>query len=155
MSDIEADIPNGQEIFCDNIAVNTIVSHYYTLCNEKNINISINIDVPFKSKETTDSELCVIFANLLENAFDANFSLNSSNKFIILNSKIYNGTFVVTVDNSFDGVLENKDGHLMSTKRKGLGIGTASIKNIANKHGGLAKFEATSDVFHASVYFNF
>jgi len=57
----------------------------------------------------------------------------------------------ITVDNSFSGEVK-KDGDLfLSGKREGEGIGIASVRAVAKKHGGLTRFEAKDGVFQASV----
>ena len=57
----------------------------------------------------------------------------------------------VTIDNSFDGKLKKKGDAFMSLKHKGEGIGTSSVKAIAEKYGGAAQFEPKDNFFQASV----
>ena len=57
----------------------------------------------------------------------------------------------ITVDNSFSGEVK-KDGDLfLSDKREGEGVGISSVRAVARKYGGLAKFEAKDGVFQVSV----
>lgn len=44
-----------------------------------------------------------------------------------------------------------QEGKLLSQKHEGYGIGTESVKAIAEEFGGFAKFEAIGGEFHASV----
>jgi sensor histidine kinase YesM len=56
------------------------------------------------------------------------------------------------VDNSFEGSLHPVDGVFFSSKRKGEGIGLTSVRAIANRYDGSARFEDKEGVFQASVY---
>ncbi|WP_418570950.1 GHKL domain-containing protein [Ruminococcus sp.] len=50
--------------------------------------------------------------------------------------------------------LTDPEGGFLSSKRKGKGIGTESVKNIAAKYNGVAKFEYGDGMFYASVMLN-
>jgi nitrogen-specific signal transduction histidine kinase len=57
----------------------------------------------------------------------------------------------ITIDNSFNGAITETNGVFISQKREGEGIGISSVKAVAQKCGGISKFEAKGDVFQASV----
>ncbi len=59
---------------------------------------------------------------------------------------------VVTIDNSSPRrPVYQADGGLVSTKREGEATGTESVRAIAQRHGGDARFEWEAGVFRASV----
>lgn len=146
-------IPSDQKIiYCKNMAVNAVVSHYAAIAEEKGITCSFQLAVPEYSRQITDSSLCVIFGNLLENAIDACMRMREGNKFIRMNSRLQYETLTITMDNSFDGKFTKKGGRLVSSKRNDFGIGTASVAAVAAQHGGSARFEADGLVFLSSVY---
>ncbi len=150
---LTAQIPFEQEaVYCDNQAVNAIVSHYAAIAEENGIKCSIRLVVPENLEQITDSNLCVIFGNLLENAIEACTRMTEGKKFIRLNSRQQYKLLTITMDNSFDGKLTKRNGKLISSKRADFGIGTNSITAIAEQHGGGAKFEADGFIFLSSVY---
>ena len=59
---------------------------------------------------------------------------------------------LITVDNSFDGILFQENGKIYSKKRqnKQEGIGILSMKKLCEKHGGASRFEAVGNRFQAS-----
>ena len=59
---------------------------------------------------------------------------------------------LITVDNSFDGILLQEKDKIYSKKReKGEeGIGILSIKKLCGKNGGTCKFEADGNRFQVS-----
>lgn len=139
-------------VYCENAAVNAIVSHYAALAEKSEIKLSALLTVPGHSEQISDTNLSVIFGNLLENAIEACDRMTDGEKFIRLNSRLQFNTLTITIDNSFDGKLTTQEGRLLSRKRTDYGTGTASITTVAEKHGGNASFETEGTVFKASVY---
>jgi len=138
--------------YCENPAVNAIISHYASIAEENGIECTIHLTVPEHLEQITDSSLCVIFGNLFENAIEACGRMTEGQKFIRLNSRLQYKTLTITMDNSFDGLFTKRDGRLISSKRADFGIGTGSIMAVAKQHGGGARFEADGLVFLSSVY---
>lgn len=148
-----AEIPDRHsEVYCENAAVNAIVSHYAALAEKSEIKLSVKLTVPEHSEQISDTSLCVIFGNLLENAIEACNHMGEGERFIGLCSRLQHSTLTITMDNSFDGKVTARDGRLISRKRTDYGTGTASITTVAEKHGGGADFETEGTVFKASVY---
>ncbi len=149
-----ANVPSEQKnVYCENPAVNAIVSHYAAIAEENGIECSIHLMVPEHLEQSTDGSLCVIFGNLLENAIEACSRMDrGGRKFIRLNSRLQYKTLTITMDNSFDGRFVEQGGRMLSSKRDDFGVGTSSIATVAEQHGGGARFEADGPVFLSSVY---
>jgi len=148
-----ANVPSEQKnVYCENPAVNAIVSHYIAIAEENGIECSIRLIVPEHLEQSTDGSLCVIFGNLLENAIEACGRMTEGKKFIRLNSRLQYKTLTITMDNSFDGRFAEQGGRMLSSKRDDFGVGTSSIATVAQQHGGGARFEADGLVFLSSVY---
>ena len=147
-----ADIPAAQENYCDNPAVNSVVSHYAALCKKNGIDCTIHLTVPQHCTQITDSSLCVIFGNLLENAVEACMRMTEGHRFIRLNSSLQYELLTITMDNSFDGKVTEENGRFYSRKREDFGIGLSSVQAVARKGQGDARFEQDGLVFLSSVY---
>jgi len=142
-------------LLCKNDAINSILSYYIKIGEKDQIRIDIHINLPEKLPYS-DSDLCVIFGNLLENAVEACRRINSD-RYIILRAKKINNSIVIAVDNSFDGNACSYGKTFLSLKRNGQeGIGLSSIRSVANKYEGDASFEADckNKIFKASVVLN-
>lgn len=148
------DIPKKNVVYCENNAVNAVVSHFAAMCEEKNIKLELHLAVPENNQDVTDGDLCAIFGNLLENGIEACERMESGEKFIKLNSSLQFDILTITMDNSFNGVLNTQGKRFRSSKRDDFGIGLASITSVAQKSGGDAKFESDGTVFLSSVYVN-
>ena len=145
-------IPAAPRNYCENPAVNAIVSHYAAQCLSQNITVDIHIEVPDHTEGITDTELCIIFGNLLENAWEACTRMTQGTPFIRMRSSLEHGTLAVTQENSFEGKISLQDGKYLSSKRKGVGIGLSSIQAVAKAHGGDARFETQGAAFYSLVY---
>ena len=152
LKELIGQIPPAKARFCENDIVNSVLSHYASLCEQKKINFSAKLDVPELDNLSTDSNLCVIFSNLLENAVEACDRMTEGEKFITLRSKTQFDMLTITMDNSFNGILFTSGDKLHSAKRSGAGIGIASIKAMAQSLHGDADFHKEDKVFLSSVY---
>lgn len=152
LNSLVENIPLIPKSYCDNMAVNAIVSRYASICKKSGIAFDTHLTVPQHSEQVTDGSLCVIFGNLLENALEACGRMTEGHKFIRLNSSMQYDVLTVNMDNSFDGKLREENGRFRSGKREDFGIGLSSVRSVAKKGGGDAQFKADGLVFLSSVY---
>jgi sensor histidine kinase regulating citrate/malate metabolism len=109
--------------------------------------------VPSQNPRMPDSALCVLFANLLENAVEACGRMDGGARFIRLHSALEYGVLTIAMDNSFDGKAAVRDGIFFSSKRVDApGIGLNSIRAVARAYQGDARFAAEGTLFQSSVY---
>ena len=145
-------IPSGQEHdYCENAAVNAVVSHYAAQAQALGVQLSIRLSIPEQPEHIPDSALCVILGNLLENAVEACGRMTEGERFIRLRSRRDCGTLTVAMDNSFDGSVTKRGDGFLSSKRGEIGTGLRSVTAIAEKYGGTASFEAEGTTFLSSV----
>lgn len=145
-------VPTAASPYCENLAVNAVVSYYAGRCTEQRIEFDAQLDVPADTRQTTANELCVIFGNLLENGTEACGRMNEGRRFIRLKSNLPYDMLTITMDNSFDGKVKQENGKFYFQKREDFGIGLSSIQAVARKRQGDARFEADELVFRSSVY---
>ena len=58
---------------------------------------------------------------------------------------------LLSVENSYDGEVWEKNGVFLSSKRPGEGIGLQAVRHIAEKGGGYSRFHYGDGVFIANV----
>ena len=159
LAEYENQFPSHSDhIYCNSYAVNAILAFYA----DKAENHSICLDVKIQMSDTPvipETEFCVLLGNLLENALDACQTGRSESKtsqpFIrVCAIQTGTSTLSITVDNTsvFKPTWINEK--LVSTKAAGSGIGTESIRMIAEQYRGDARFEWRDGVFYASVMLN-
>ena len=146
-------IPHAPKKYCENKAVNSIISHYGAICASESIALETKLNVPESEDSVLDNDLCLVFGNLIENAIEACRRLDNDGCFIRLSADIRYKTLIITMDNSFDGHFKIRDGKYLSSKRNDFGIGLSSIQSVAQKYGGDTEFVAKNGVFQSSLYF--
>lgn len=138
--------------FCENVVANTVLLYFAQQAKINNIDYIVKADIP-ENISVSDTDISVLFGNLLENALDACKQEQSDDKKIIIRAGRTGNSLCLTVYNTFSGRLKyDTDGALISTKHKGQGLGTRSIKNIAEAYGGICRFDAKNGMFYASVF---
>ena len=138
---------------CENVAVSAVIEHYAALARQDGIGVVIDTDVPEKIGGLSDTELASVFGNLLENALEACRRGNGEKaSFIQLKARILDQRLVILMENSLFEQSRPNGEFYHSSKRGGQhGIGLRSIADIAEAHGGTARFEADGDAFRSSV----
>lgn len=146
--------PDLRERYCQNDVVNAVVCYYAALAQDGGIGFETGIDYP-ENCPVSSTDITVLLGNLLENAVEACKRQANTAQTIKLRIKQRGGSaLLILVDNPcltpvvFDGDMP------LSSKRKGAGIGTYSVREIAVRYGGTAQFEQKAGVFYASVLLN-
>ena len=97
-------------------------------------------------------DLCLVLSNLLENALDASLRTAPARRRIALTAYLHGNSLVlIQVENTYDGVIREKDGVFLSSKRKGDGVGIQSVRHIAEKSGGVSTVTYQDGLFCAKV----
>ena len=152
LSTLMEKIPKAKERYCENTVVNAILSHYAARCEQEDIRFTSRLLVPETGSQATDGDLCVIFANLLENAAEACGRMEEGERFLSIKSSCQNGMLSIVMENSFNGEVTQVGGRFRSSKRNDYGIGLSSVRSIAESAHGGTEFRAEGKLFLSSVY---
>lgn len=135
-------------VFCENIVANSILGYYYLK--------SKKADIPFhcicsiqRQLNVSDSDLCIVLGNALENAVEACEKLpNSDARFISAEVRNINGQLLIKVANSYNGCLKMIGNTFLSTKSGEFhGIGIQNIKKVVESYNGFVKTENNEKIF--------
>ena len=141
--------------YCKNYAVNAILSFYAEKAEKNGISMQVTIQMadPPVNPET---EFCVLVGNLLEHAVDACADTDAEIQSFIRLHVVQTGSSMlsITADNTSSGSPNWSGDKLLSTKHSGYGIGTESIRMIAERYSGDARFRWKDGIFYASVMLN-
>lgn len=137
-------------LYCRNSAINAVLSYYEERAHIEHISFSAAVEYP----ETTaipDTEIVVLLGNLLENAIDACIQQQSGAPLIDLSLRMQGQSLVAVLRNTYTGTRLPDNGAFPSSKHAGEGTGLASVRHIAEKHNGAARFTGDGHIFCASV----
>jgi len=145
-ADIEAISPKR---FCENELVNLLCSSYFNKAGHEGIRLSVDARLP-RSISVSDTEICSILSNGLENALHAVDSLEQPLKWTEIYCGIHAKKLLIEIKNPYEGEIVMRDG-LPVSNREGHGYGCRSIRSIAEQNGGLCTFEAEHGEFTLRV----
>jgi sensor histidine kinase YesM len=150
-----SDLTDETKSYCSNHSVNAVAAHYLRLAENEGIAVDAKLNIPEDTGAVPAMDLCVILGNFLENALEACRRVaETSERFISVRTRIIDGSLVIIVENSFDGVLNEKDGVYLSLKEGAggdEGIGLSSVKAVCDKHEGMMSVETDGNVWKASA----
>ena len=93
-------------------------------------------------------DLCLVLSNLLENALESSLRTAPARRRIALTAYLHGNSLVlIQVENTYDGVIREKGGVFLSSKRKGDGVGIQSVRHIAEKSGGVSTVTYQDSLF--------
>jgi len=144
-------IPNMNMHFCDNHAVDSIISYYCSLAKRNQIPFYAQIDLP-EHIGSDEMDICLILSNLLENALEGSLRVTPSRRDIRI--YVYQHSpymLLIYAENYYEGEIKEKNGVFQSSKRAGAGIGIQSIRHIVDKSGGVSTFTYENGIFAAKI----
>ncbi|WP_050635958.1 sensor histidine kinase [Candidatus Stoquefichus sp. SB1] len=143
--------PDVLELYSRNDVVNAIVCYYASRARDYHIRFDANIAYP-DDCSISETDITVLLGNMLENAVEACQRSKSNDTFIKLWIKQHGTSeLLILTDNTCDAPIPFQDGVPTSSKREGMGIGTASMQDIAKRYHGSVRFETSDGIFYTSV----
>ncbi len=141
-------------VFCENIVANSILGYYSLKFKKGEIPFRCAGNIP-KQLSVSDSDLCVVLGNALENAMEACQKLkNREEKYVLAEARSVNGLLLFKVENSYNGILTQMDSNYLTTKSDGHhGIGLESIKKVVETYGGYIEIEHSKKTFTLMIAF--
>lgn len=141
--------------YSSHIIINILLSHYQAICQEENISFQPSVSA-LPELSISDGDLSALLGNLLENALNGARHTLTDDKYILVHIGSQSNQFIITVDNSFDGIVNetintSAQKIYLSTKKDHTGYGILSISQICKKYDGTSMFSHEGTVFHASA----
>ena len=141
--EINAEIEAARVVtYCENEAANLIFSAFAARAEAQGVKFSLQAVLPH-ILPISESDLCVLLSNALENALHACKGADDS---IEVQTYERNGKFFLQVVNDCREAVRFKDG-IPVTDRPGHGIGVSSICAIVERYGGLYSFSVRDGKF--------
>ena len=130
----------------NNALLDTLLFNYQGACDGHAI--SFHADCYFPHDQIMhDADVCRVFNNLFNNAFEACIKVEQKEKrFIQFHSRTHNQWLIIVVKNSYVGEVVKEHHHLQTTKkdRNHHGLGIQNIETIIEKYDGMTEFNADS-----------
>ena len=98
----------------------------------------------------SDTELCRVLGNLIENAADA--AAGAKAPYVRVSGSETDAQSIIIIANSYGGTIKKRGGKYLSSKHEGTGLGIASAQKIAEQNGGSLIIETTEKTFTATLF---
>lgn len=137
-------------IYIDNSAVNSILNMKISRCHANKIDIKTKIESDFS--DFSDIDICVLLANLLDNAIEASLNVDSPQITVsIRNEKNY---LCIVIRNRIENSVLEENGQLLTTKadKSKHGLGVYSISQIVDKYDGMKSYYEKNGYFVADIW---
>jgi len=142
--------PSLSIISTGNYIVDAIVSAKLSLSSSFDIKFEYDISLP-KSLTITDTDLCAVLSNLLDNAIEACRKLESG-RYIALEMMTIKNQIHIHISNSTNGEYKKEGGKFKTTKQGGLhGIGMGHVRSIVEEYNGIYNITTDSNSFTTDI----
>lgn len=126
-----------------------VINEKYSEAKKLNINFEIEYeDIDFRFIE--DMDIVSIFANVLDNAIEANEDI-SKNRYVYIKVTNNSNYCVFQIENPYYELLYNSNYILKSTKRNHDGLGITSIRKAVEKYNGMVTYKTQNDTFKLTI----
>lgn len=138
--------------FCQNSLVNAVINNKYSTMLEKDIDFDVNISLD-NIIGVDDFDLCVIFANALDNAIEACEKVEDKKRRIQLKARADKGFLSFYLMNSKSNPVIEKSGRIISTKenKQHHGFGFPNLKEIVDKYDGNLEIKYDENSFTVQI----
>ena len=141
-------------VWSGNPVVDALLGYYKGNAEDEGIRTELHVETD-KHLPVSDTDICIILGNLLENAYEACMRQKRGERFIKIRLHHTGDVLIVMVENSYEGTVRKEDGRFLSSKaemRKGIGI--TSVLDVCKKYNGIPKIEYNGSLFKVSILLN-
>lgn len=129
--------------------MNLICSSFANKAAYLEVELTIRARLP-EVLSISDTELCAILSNGLENALNAVAHLDDADRWIKLYCDVKCSQLLIEIENPYAGSITMENG-LPVTTEAGHGYGCRSIRAIVLQHGGLCTFSPENGIFDLQI----
>lgn len=133
-----------------NTEVDSLLNYKLYEAELLNTDIEVNINIP-KKLDIEAFDLSIILGNLLDNALDA--LKKTYEKHLHVKMEYEKSILYITVENSYDEVINKENDKLLTTKKDldNHGFGLNSVENTIKKYNGLLDITYDKSVFSVNI----
>lgn len=138
-------------VYSQNHISDLVAHHAMLVARGADIELSVRCGLP-RNFWISDTDLCVLLGNLLDNALNACRAQSRGSREIVLTCTAHGAETVITLRNTCDA--PHQETRLRCEKAgiaRGSGYGLVSIRNIATKYNGMATFKQDDGWYASSI----
>lgn len=140
---------NESYTYCVNPTVNATLNYKAHIAQKNNIKLITDIVIPEEIENVSETDLCSLFSNLLDNAIEAVSLLPEEERYINVKARCNKIMFIVETQNPVKENIEVEKGKLPKTTKPNKaehGLGLSIIEKIAKQSGGMMEFSCEDKI---------
>lgn len=144
-------------IYTEEPTVNGILAYYVSLCEEKNVNLDMEIRLG-TSSISNPVDMTVVLGNCLENALTALDRLPDKERQMRIRMGMNGAALLISIENrcakipgANNGEFGNWTNFYQARTSPAGGIGLRSVSDVAEKYGGMAQFRCKDGWFSSRI----
>ena len=151
LAEYEGRLASPHTMLCANAALDAIAGHYQRIAESQNTRVFWRFDLP-ERLPIEEVDLCMMLGNLMENALRAVCALPVEAREVkVISSMISDAMLGLSVENGYVGdILFDRNG-LPTSRKKGHGIGLASVAATVKRYNGTLSVTAKDGVFGVNI----
>ena len=151
LAEYEGRLASPHPILCANAALDAIAGYYQHIAESQNTKIFWRLDLP-ERLPIDEVDLCMMLGNLLENALRAVCALPIEEREVtVISSMISDAMLGLSVENGYVGnIVFGRDG-LPVARKRGHGIGLASVAATVKRYNGTLSVTAKDGTFGVNI----
>ena len=135
--------------YSENAVIDALIGHYAAAAKKNGLPFDVIAPIP-AGFALSDTELCRVLGNLIENAADA--AAGAKAPYVRVSGSETDAQSIIIIANSYGGTIKKRGGKYLSSKHEGTGLGIASAQKIAEQNGGSLIIETTEKTFTATLF---
>lgn len=136
--------------FYNSPVVDAMLAYYWNWAKEYDTEFTVSGQLPLLP-EVMCVDLCSLIGNMLENALEAIQRQDAGPRFIRISCGKERDYIMFQIQNSNTAPVRREEKRFYSAKRDDYGVGTLSIRVVAERYGGVADFSNLDGCFTARV----
>ncbi len=144
----------GNLITVHNGIVDAIINQYYSMAQQKNIDMQVSGRFPVNCGIDA-YDLCTVFSNILSNAIES--AEKAEEKKIFLSCRYTDNKIIVVAKNTFKDISRLTDGRFKTSKQdlNYHGFGLENVSDCVKKNNGMLNIEIDDNQFIITVMLNY
>ncbi len=135
----------------ENLIIDSILNYKLQTIADMDIELNVDVTIP-KKLDVSDYDMTIILGNLMDNAITALKKCEGKKHFSI-KINYSRGNIIITLNNSYNGEIKEKNGILLTLKNdeKNHGMGLKSAEEAVNRNNGYMKIYYDDKNFKTTV----
>ncbi|NYB75004.1 GHKL domain-containing protein [Sedimentibacter hydroxybenzoicus DSM 7310] len=135
----------------ENVIVDSILNYKLQAVTNMDVELQVDVSVP-KKLSISSYDMTIILGNLTDNAITALKKCSGEN-FLSVKISYCKGSILITVANTYNGEVKEKNGTLLTSKEdeKNHGIGLRNVEEAVNRNNGHMKINYDDKEFKVNI----